>query len=123
MKDELALPMDTAGILLPQEPDPQLQPHPLHLHQQMDTLTRTISGLSLRIDQQLSPSSSPDIPRVSSTPELASPYRYAVPPERYGGDPEGCKKFVFACKLCFAELPEMTAPQKVSFIKRSQKGS
>lgn len=43
MADELVLPMDAAGFPLPEEP--QLHPHLLHLHQQMDMLTRTISVL------------------------------------------------------------------------------
>lgn len=40
----------------------------------------------------------------------------------YGGHPDGCKKFMLACKLYFSAFPEVTSADKVRFLVKCLTG-
>lgn len=53
---------------------------------------------------------------TSNARETSPSHHHALILECYRADPDGCRRFVLACKLYFSEYPEMTLAQKVTFL-------
>lgn len=101
--------MDAAGVPLPDDNT--------SLHNYLHTQQLEI-GSQARAVHDLACSVPPAAPQAPGAPVLPRP----APPERYGGNPEGCKLFLLFCELYLADFPNMTDVQKVSFVTQHLPG-
>ena len=109
--------MDAAGGPLPDDHS-SLHSY-LHTQQQeIGSLARAVHDLACSVNQLAATRLPPAAPPAPGAPVLPRP----APPERYGGDPEGCKRFLLTCELYLADYPNMTDVQKVSFVTQHLTG-